>query len=133
MMITAAGIIFEMKTHNPDHYTRMMDLWWMFAISFLLFLSTFYLIWKKKSYGLALILLIGQFLIAFSAYGISHFPYLLYPFLSIHDSFTNKVMAIALVIAFIAGLGLLLPSLYLLLRLFLFNKDYVEGKRKNFA
>jgi cytochrome bd ubiquinol oxidase subunit II len=42
-------------------------------------------------------------------------------------------MAISLVIAFIAGLGLLLPSLYLLLRLFLFNKDYVEGKQKDYA
>jgi cytochrome d ubiquinol oxidase subunit II len=42
-------------------------------------------------------------------------------------------MAIALIIAFVAGLGLLLPSLYLLLRLFLFNKDYVQGKRNDHA
>jgi cytochrome d ubiquinol oxidase subunit II len=26
------------------------------------------------------------------------------------------------------GLGLLIPSLYLLMRLFLFDKDYVRGK-----
>ncbi len=40
----------------------------------------------------------------------------------------RQSMAIALIIAFIAGLGLLLPSLYLLFRLFLFDKDYVKGK-----
>jgi cytochrome bd ubiquinol oxidase subunit II len=133
MIITAAGIMVEMRTHNPDHFVRMMDLWWLFALSFLLFIGTFYLIWKRKFYGRALGLLVCQFFLAFFAYGISHYPYLLYPFLSIYDSFTNKAMAISLVIAFIAGLGILLPSLYLLLRLFLFNKGYVEGKRKDFA
>ena len=133
MIITATGIIVEMRTHNPEHFVRIMNLWWMFALSFLLFIGTFYLIWKKNFYGRALGLLVCQFFLAFFAYGISHYPYLLYPFLSIHDSFTNKAMAISLVIAFIAGLGLLLPSLYLLLRLFLFNKGYVEGKRKDFA
>lgn len=133
MIITATGIIVELRTHNPEHYVRLLDLWWMFAISLFLFLGTFYLILKKKSYGLALGLLAGQFFVAFSAYGASHYPFLLYPFLSIYDGFTNKAMAISLVVAFIAGLGLLLPSIYLLLRLFLFNKDYVEGRRKDYA
>jgi cytochrome bd ubiquinol oxidase subunit II len=105
----------------------------LFALSFLLFIGTFYLIWKRQFYGRALGLLVCQFFLAFFAYGISHYPYLLYPFLSIYDSFTNKAMTISLVIAFIAGLGILLPSLYLLLRLFLFNKGYVEGRRKDFA
>ena len=75
----------------------------------------------------------GQFLIAFFAYGFAHLPYLLYPYLTIYDSFTNEAMAIALIVAFIAGLALLIPSLYLLLRLFLFNKDYVRGNKDNHA
>jgi cytochrome bd ubiquinol oxidase subunit II len=132
-IVTAAGIIVELRSHNPEHFNRLMDLWWMFALSFLLFLGTVYLVWKKRAYGVAFGLLTGQFFIAFFAYGISHYPYLLYPYLSIYDSFTNEAMAIALIIAFIAGLGLLLPSLYLLLRLFLFNKEYVQGKKNNHA
>jgi cytochrome bd ubiquinol oxidase subunit II len=132
-IVTAAGIIVELRSHNPEHYNRLMDLSWMFALSFLLFLGTVYLVWKKRAYGVAFGLLTGQFLFAFFAYGISHYPYLLYPYLSIYDSFTNEAMAIALIIAFIAGLGLLLPSLYLLLRLFLFNKEYVQGKKNNHA
>jgi len=117
-----------LRGHNPDQYSRILDLWWVFAISFLLFIGTVYLIWKKKNYGLAFGLRVGQFFTAFFAYGVSHYPYLLYPYLTIYDSFTNEAMAIALIIAFIAGLGLLLPSLYLLFRLFLFDKDYVKGK-----
>jgi cytochrome d ubiquinol oxidase subunit II len=78
-------------------------------------------------------LLVGQFAFAFFAYGASHYPYLLYPYLTLYDSFTNESMAIALIIAFLAGLGLLIPSLYLLLKLFLFNKEYVQGKRNDHA
>jgi cytochrome bd ubiquinol oxidase subunit II len=130
LILTAGGIIYELGFHNEAHYARILDLWWIFSLSFLLFISTVWLIWKRRSYGLALGLLIGQFALAFYGYGISHYPYLLYPYLTLYDSFTNEAMAISLIVAFIAGLGLLIPSLYLLLRLFLFNKDYVQGKSK---
>ncbi|MGG3467922.1 cytochrome d ubiquinol oxidase subunit II [Neobacillus pocheonensis] len=132
-IITAAGIIVEMRTHNPGHYKGLIDFWWLFALSVVLFAGSVYLIWKRRSYGAAFWLLIGQFTTAFLAYGISHYPYLMYPYLTIYDSFTNESMAIALVVAFVAGLGLLLPSLYLLLKLFLFNKEYVQGKRDDHA
>lgn len=132
-IITATGIIIELRVHNPEHYERLLDLWWLFGLSLILFIGTVYLIWRRKGYGLAVGLLAGQFFTAFMAYGISHYPYLLYPYLTIYDSFTNQSMAIALIIAFIAGLGLLIPSLYLLLKLFLFNKNYVQGKQNNHA
>lgn len=130
-IITASGIIVEMVAHNQEHYRRLLDLSWMFGLSVLLFIGTVFLIWRRRAYGVAFGLLAGQFFLAFFGYGISHYPYLLYPHLTIYDSFTNNAMAIALIIAFIAGLGLLIPSLYLLLRLFLFNKDYVQGKRND--
>lgn len=129
-IITAGGIIYELRAHNPEHYARILDLGWMFGVSFVLFLGTVWLIWQRRRYGLAFCLLVGQFAFAFYGYGISHYPYLLYPHLTLYDSFTNEAMAISLIVAFIAGLALLLPSLYLLLRLFLFNKDYIRGKRR---
>ncbi|WP_144541647.1 cytochrome d ubiquinol oxidase subunit II [Psychrobacillus sp. FSL K6-2843] len=132
-IITAGGIIVELRSHNVEHYNNMLDISWAFGLSFLLFLGTVWLLWKKRKYGLAFGLLAGQFLIAFFAYGFSHKPYLLYPYLTIYDSFTNEAMAISLIIAFILGLALLIPSLYLLLKLFLFNKDYVKGKKNNHA
>ena len=132
-MITAVGIIVELRSHNPEHYTNLLDIWWAFGLSFLMFIGTVWLLYKRTSYGIAFGLLTGQFFIAFFAYGFAHRPYLLYPHLTIYDSFTNEAMAIALIIAFILGLALLIPSLYLLLRLFLFNKDYVRVKKKNHA
>lgn len=129
LAITALGIIYELKGHNEIRFQNMVDVAWMFVISGVLFFITVWLLWKKKKYGLAVVLLFSQFGFAFFAYGISHYPYLLYPYLTIYDGFTNEAMAIALVVAFVLGLCLLLPSLYLLFKLFLFNKDYVTGKR----
>ncbi|AYC30292.1 cytochrome d ubiquinol oxidase subunit II [Paenisporosarcina cavernae] len=127
-MITASGIIVELRAHNSEHFNRIVDLGWVFGLSFLLFVGTVYLLWKRRSYGVAFGLLAGQFALAFFGYGVSHYPYLLYPYLTLYDSFTNPAMAISLIIAFLMGLGLLIPSLYLVFRLFVFNKDYVQGK-----
>ncbi|MBR3120633.1 cytochrome d ubiquinol oxidase subunit II [Oceanobacillus profundus] len=127
LIITASGIVYELSSHNEAHFERIMDLWWMFALSFILWFATVWLIWKRRNYGMAFWLLVGQFAMAFFAYGVSHYPYLLYPHLTIYEGFTNTAMAISLVFVFILGLALLLPSLYLLLRLFLFDKNYVQG------
>ena len=129
LIIAAVGIIYELSSHNPAHFEKVTELWWMFGLSFLLWMGTFWLIWKRKNYGLALGLLIGQFALAFYAYGISFYPYLLYPYLTVQEGFTNEAMAISLVVVFILGLVLLIPSIYLLMKLFLFDKDYVKGNR----
>ena len=131
LAIAATGIIIEFRSHNGERFERIIDVWWLFGLSVILFLITVWLIWQKKKYGMSVILLFVQFAFAFFAYGISHYPYLLYPYLSIHDSFTSTEMAIALVIAFVLGACLLIPSLYLLFKLFLFNKDYVTGSRND--
>lgn len=131
-IVTAGGIIFELRKHNFEHYSNIQTFWPMFLISFLLFVGTVWLLWKRRNYGWAFGLLMGQFAFAFFGYGASHYPYLLYPYLTIYDSFTNPAMAISLIVAFILGLGLLIPSLVLLMRLFLFNKGYVRGKKDDF-
>lgn len=127
-ILSALLIIYQLQHHNPEHYSNMLNVAWMFVVSFVFFAITIYLLWKKKRYGWAFVSLVMQYAFAFYAYGISHYPYLLYPYLTIYDGFTNKAMAIALIIAFIAGFLLLIPSLYLLLKLFLFNKKYVKGQ-----
>lgn len=122
-------VFFALSEHNPLHFERMLNLSWMFSLSFLFFLGAVYLMWKKQRLGLAFIFVMLQFATAFFGYGASHMPYLLYPYLTIYDGFTNESMAIALITAFIGGLCLLIPSLYLLMRLFLFDNQYVQGKK----
>lgn len=120
-------VFFAISKHNPQHFERMVQLSWMFVLSFLCFIGALYLIWKGKNYGWAFILVMLQFALAFFGYGATHLPYILYPHIKLYDQFTSETMALALVAAFVAGLLLLVPSLYLLLRLFLFDAKYVQG------
>ena len=46
-MITAGGIIVELRNHNPEHYSNIQNFWPMFLISFLMFIGTVWLIWKR--------------------------------------------------------------------------------------
>ncbi|AST91370.1 cytochrome D ubiquinol oxidase subunit II [Sutcliffiella cohnii] len=124
-LITALGIIIEMKWHNQDHFQGMLNLWWVFALSAIAFAVSLWFL-KKARYGWSFIFVVLQFALAFYAYGVSRYPYLLYPNLTIYDSFTNETMAISLVVVFILGLMLLIPSLYLVFKLFIMNKPYIK-------
>ncbi|MGE7767523.1 cytochrome d ubiquinol oxidase subunit II [Peribacillus sp. NPDC096540] len=128
-ILAAITTFYSLKLHNGVHFEAMMDQAWMFLISIVFFMTAVYFFYKKKRYGMAFISVVLQYGFAFFAYGSSHYPYLLYPYLTIYDGFTNQTMAIALVVVFILGLLILVPSLYLVLKLFLFNKKYVQGER----
>lgn len=124
-MITALGIIVEMRWHNIHHFEGLLSLWWVFSLSFICFVISLILL-KRSRYGWSFIFVVLQFALAFYGYGTSRYPYLLYPQLTIYDSFTNPTMAYALVTVFILGLLLLIPSLYLVFKLFIMNKPYIQ-------
>ncbi len=107
----------------------MLDLWWIFGLSVAFFLIALALLYAGRNYGLAFIAIMLQFLFAFFGYGMSQYPYLLDPYIQIGSGVTHESMAIALIAAFIGGLLLLVPSLILLMRLFLFDADYAKGKK----
>ncbi|CAM3691625.1 cytochrome d ubiquinol oxidase subunit II [Mesobacillus zeae] len=128
--ILASLLVFaSLKSHNPHHFENALDLWWMFGLSFICFAAAALFIIQGRNYGTAFIMVMFQFFFAFFGYGASHLPYILDPYISVSTSYTNDTMGRALVTAFIAGLVLLVPSLILLMRLFLFDADYVKGKK----
>ncbi|MBM7568173.1 cytochrome d ubiquinol oxidase subunit II [Paenibacillus sacheonensis] len=122
-------VFFAIRGHNPVHFDQMKHYAWMFVLSFACFLVAIYFLWTRRRLGVAFVFVMLQFGFAFFGYGAGHMPYVLYPYLTIHDNFTSEPMAIALIAVFILGLLLLIPSLYLLMRLFLFDTKYVQGKR----
>ncbi|SEN06781.1 cytochrome d ubiquinol oxidase subunit II [Lihuaxuella thermophila] len=128
--ILASLLVFwGLSKHNPEHFASAVSIGWMFGASFLCFCVAVYLMWKKENLGLSFVFVMFQFAYAFFGYGISHMPYLLYPYVTFQSALTHSTMGWALVIAFIAGLFLLIPSLALLLWLFLFNAKYVRGEK----
>ncbi|MFC5530642.1 cytochrome d ubiquinol oxidase subunit II [Cohnella yongneupensis] len=129
-IISSLFVFIALRNHNREHFQKTLDVWWMFGLSLVSFTIAIWLIGRRKNYGSAYIAVMLQFLFAFFGYGISHLPYLLYPYLTLSSSVTNLVMGRALVISFVAGLLLLIPALVLLLRLFLFNTKYVKGETR---
>ncbi|WP_281657921.1 cytochrome d ubiquinol oxidase subunit II [Halobacillus sp. Cin3] len=128
-IIASLTTFIALSQQNPEHFQRAIDLWWVFGISVGFFITALFLVYTGKFYGWAFIAVMLQFFVAFFGYGASHLPYLLYPYVTISNAVTNESMAVALVIVFIAGLLLLIPSLILLMRMFLFDADYVKGEK----
>ncbi|GEB31457.1 cytochrome d ubiquinol oxidase subunit II [Brevibacillus sp. FSL K6-0770] len=127
--IFASLLVFmALWKHNPEHFASLMGNSIWFILSFAFFLNALRLLIVKRSYGWMFISVMLQFFTAFWGYGKAHLPYLLYPYVSFHTSVTNPTMAKFLVAAFIGGMVLLIPSLFLLMRLFIFNAKYVKGK-----
>ncbi|WP_257350628.1 cytochrome d ubiquinol oxidase subunit II [Pseudalkalibacillus decolorationis] len=128
--ILASFLVFmSLKNHNPEHFQNMLDYSYLFMLSLFCFLTAVWLVYRKVRYGTAFLFVMLQFFFAFFGYGVSHLPYILYPYITLDTGFTNETMGIALVIAFIAGLFLLIPSLYLIMKMFLFDAKYVQGDR----
>ncbi|AUS09401.1 cytochrome D ubiquinol oxidase subunit II [Laceyella sacchari] len=128
--ILASLLVFwSLSKHNPVHFENALSIGWMFGASFLCFCVAVYLMWKRQNLGIQFIFVMFQFAYAFFGYGMSHMPYLLYDYVTISSALTNSTMGWALVGAFIAGLFLLIPSIALLMWLFLFNAKYVRGEK----
>lgn len=129
--ILASFLVFvSLSQHNVRHFENMVErYWWMFVLSLLCFSIASVLIWMHRNYGTAFIFVMFQFFFAFFGYGASHLPYILDPYITIYSGYTNETMGMTLVIVFILGLLLLIPSLFLLMRLFLFDADYIKGNK----
>ncbi|WP_141501096.1 cytochrome d ubiquinol oxidase subunit II [Paenibacillus luteus] len=128
-IIAALTAFIYLSQHNERHFQNMMDLWWLLALSVGFYMCALWHLYHARRYGLAFVCVMLQFLCAFFAYGIGHYPYILDPYITIQGGATHESMGIALVIAFIGGLCLLIPSLILVFKLFLFDADYVKGRK----
>lgn len=128
-IVIALTAFIYLGQHNERHFQNMMDLWWLLALSVAFFMLAMWLLYSGRRYGLAFISIMLQFLCAFFAYGIGQYPYILDPFITLENSITSPAMGLALVIVFIGGMCLLIPSLILVFKLFLFDADYVKGKK----
>lgn len=130
MIMMSLFVFLSLRIQNEAHFmSAVFDYGWLFIISFIAFAIAGVLTLLKKAHGITFIFVIIQMGTAFFGYGLSKLPYILYPYVHIDDAVTNDSMALVLTIAFIGGLLLLLPSLFFILKLFVFDKDYVRGKK----
>ena len=103
-----------------------------FITSGVLFLAAMYLLAaanraRKGRVRLAAIAVTFQYLFAIWAYGRAHYPYLLYPELTVHNSFTDPTMFKNAMIVLIAGIAILFPGFVWFWRLFLSRRAFFQS------
>lgn len=104
--ILASVVVFAtLRIHNEWHFSRMIDVSWMFIASLLFFVAAMYLIALRKALGVAFIMVMLQFGFAFFGYGVSHMPYLLYPYLTIREGMTSPQIGLEFVTLLVTGHG----------------------------
>ncbi len=106
---------------------------WWFIISGVVFVLVMYFLFsstlnKMRNVRWAAITLAFQYLLALWAYGKAHYPYLLYPVLTVQNSFTNPTMFKNVLIVLIIGIAILFPGFVWFWRLFLSRRAFIESE-----
>ncbi|WEG11761.1 cytochrome d ubiquinol oxidase subunit II [Pullulanibacillus sp. KACC 23026] len=126
--VLASALVFvALQQQNPEHFMKSLDEAWMFILSLVCLLGAVTLVFRKIRLGVAFILAALQYFFAFFGYGISHLPYIIYPYIKVKELSSLHGIRADIYFAFIMGLALLFPSLILVFRLVRFRHDY--GKK----
>lgn len=107
-----------------------------FSLSVAAFIIGYSALWwpaKQKTHSkgrprIAVLSIVAQYGLATFAYASAHWPYIVYPMISIEESITNSPMLQALLISFIVGSLLLLPFFIYFWRLFMKDRSYLRQK-----
>jgi cytochrome d ubiquinol oxidase subunit II len=111
----------------------LMNHWAWFVGSGLLFILGYSLVamassMKQVRYRFGLIAVILQYLLGLIGYGRAHMPYIVYPMVTVSNSFTNVATFRTAVLVLVVGIAILFPGFVWFWRLFLENKTYAADQ-----
>jgi len=136
-LISALCVQWLMPSESAWMKLRLDAAWPAFLVSLIAFSIGYGSLWIPTSRGkvtgrprIAVILIAIQYAIAQFAYGWAHFPYMLYPYLTLEKAFTNGAMFTALLVVMVAGLAVFFPAFVWFWRLFMEDKAYLTGEKK---
>ncbi|MFD2617011.1 cytochrome d ubiquinol oxidase subunit II [Terrilactibacillus laevilacticus] len=128
-IVMVSGLVFlGLQGHNPQHFDTLLNYSWMFLISLVSFFLAITLIFKRSNFFLAFLFVIFQYLFAFLGYGLSHLPYILYPYIKLQTTMQLSVNSVfdVILIVFILGVSTIIPLLLLKLRIVVINRKLKE-------
>lgn len=101
----------------------------LFILSMVCFLiGYFFLWWRGGKVRISMIFIFLQYAFATFAYGIAHLPYMVYPYLTVGEAFTNINTFYSLLKILGVGIALLLPGFLIFWRFFLKDKRYLQNQ-----
>ena len=127
--ILGSAIVFiGIQSHNPIHFSRILDLSWFFFCSLICLMVAITLVFQGRRFTTAFFFALLQFFFAFFGYGISHLPFVIYPDFVVHTHFYTSFTKNAIMLILIAVIALLIPILLLSLRYWIVNGKRTEAK-----
>lgn len=123
--VIMSGLVFAaLQRHNPDHFSKILDLSWLFLLSLICFFIAVSLIFLNRFYLMAFLFVMLQFGFAFFGYGVSHLPYILYPLIKISSSVSLSHLSIIVSCLGMMAVAIVITTAVMVLRVrgFLFYK-----------
>jgi cytochrome bd ubiquinol oxidase subunit II len=112
---------------------NIQDQWLWFSFSLAAFAFGYSTLWWSNENGkipgrprIAVIAVVIQYALASFAYGSAHMPYIVYPYMTVDQGFTNEIMFRSLLVGYTIGTAILLPAFIWFWRLFMKDKRYLK-------
>ncbi|MGM9986683.1 MAG: cytochrome d ubiquinol oxidase subunit II [Bacillaceae bacterium] len=119
ILVVANILVFHtLKLHSPTHFERLLDFKGLIVISMISYWISVFFVIRKTKLTFALIMTISYLFFAFFAYGISHLPAILSPYVMFNQIAPSREITIAAMIIFGAGIVLMIPSSIILIKKF---------------
>ncbi|MBO9129967.1 cytochrome d ubiquinol oxidase subunit II [Bacillus sp. 165] len=135
---TLVTAVFALVTMEPEANWMLDNLikqFPLFAISIALFVVGYSSLWAtnraRNSLGfarIAVLAVIAQYGIASYGYGMAHLPYIVFPSITVFNSFTKLETFYNLLILYAVGIAILLPGFIFFWNLFLKDRSFAGDK-----
>jgi cytochrome d ubiquinol oxidase subunit II len=134
-LVTAVIALVTMEPEADWLLDNLIKQFPLFAISIGLFVIGYSALWatnrSRNSLGfprLAVLAVIAQYGVASYAYGVAHLPYLVFPNITVFNSFTKLETFYNLLVLYAIGIAILLPGFVFFWNLFLKDRSFARNK-----
>jgi len=130
-MVSALLVLWAIPASAAWLQDDLLRQGWLFILSGVFFTIAMVIFWRARSvrqkvYRVGVVAVVLQYAFAMAAYGRAHLPYIVYPSITVQNSFTNVEMFRAAILVLIIGMAILFPGFIWFWRLFLESKAYAH-------
>ncbi|GAB7389302.1 cytochrome d ubiquinol oxidase subunit II [Bacillaceae bacterium] len=127
-------ILVTMRWEAPWLYENLLrNVSWLVASSFAFLVGYASLFWPAKKWigrvgrpRVVVVCVVVQFMLASTAYGKAHLPYLVFPLVTLEAGFTHPETFRALFVTYLIGFAVLAPGFVFFWRMFMKDKRYLR-------
>lgn len=97
-LISGILIFFNLKVRNEEHFNRLLDFRWLVIGALICLLIGIGCIYIRKNLKISFIMIMLQLFFYFLSYGLSHLPYIVYPYVSVEETYIGTISIVFFVL-----------------------------------